>query len=275
MSQPNLHGDLHTPPNRCYEIQSMRLLRAPDCGALYSVEITVWEWQRQETIEFLFFYHDGIFEHGGLDESRNEILIHARSTALQWMQQNQGRRPLCRWNQPVIFDFNAEPVLVPEEDVMRFVFLDFDGVLNNMAAHQTRASMNHKYKVRIAQECVAPLEWLLRETKAQVVLSTSHRTDDVEMWTKALHEIGIPSARVVGSTPDLTRWPNNPDGTLTRGHEIDAWLDEAKACCSTVNYVILDDCDDMAMHKSHLVQTNLRAGLTMTEARRAAKMLLN
>lgn len=156
---------------------------------------------------------------------------------------------------------------------MRVVFLDFDGVLNNVPAHQTRASMNRKYMIRVAPECLEPLEWFIQQTGAQIVLSTSHRDNDLEKWTNCLREIGIPSAHVIGATPDLVRWPNNTGGSLTRGHEIDAWLQEARTCCANLDYVIFDDCDDMAMHSDHLVRTDLFVGLTMEDARRAAQML--
>ncbi len=102
----NIHAEFYAPPQRCYETRELRLRRAPECGALYRVEVTVWDWDKQETIEFLIFYHDGPFERGELDESRNEILLHAREAIDEWMFQNRARRPLCNWKHPIVMDFS-------------------------------------------------------------------------------------------------------------------------------------------------------------------------
>lgn len=226
-----------------------------------------------------------IFDRGLLSfEDEKMQFSEARRVLFDYLATARPQRRRSEYQWPVQVDYELEFVLkwqgtgiVQEErpTPMRIVFLDIDGVLNNVAAHQTRASMNRKYMIRIAPECVQPLEWLIQQTGAQIVLSTSHRTEDTEKWTECLREIGVPSARVIGATPDLVRWPNNPDGTLTRGHEIDAWLEEAQQMFQKLEYVILDDSDDMAMHADHLVRTDLYNGLTMTDAERAAQMLLN
>ena len=101
-----INANISSPTERQYEFQELRLRRAPELGALYVVEVLLWECQRQETIEFLIFYHDGPFERGELDESRNEILRHARRIIEKWLFQNRGRRSLCQWNAPIVVDFS-------------------------------------------------------------------------------------------------------------------------------------------------------------------------
>ena len=56
-----------------------------------------------------------------------------------------------------------------------------------------------------------------------------------------------------------------------RGLEIDAWLKSVPY--PVASFVILDDKDDMAMHRDRLVQVDCTVGLGLKEVRRAMEVL--
>ncbi len=66
----------------------------------------------------------------------------------------------------------------------------------------------------------------------------------------------------LGKTPTLER---------ERGLEIDAWLRSAPY--SVTSFAILDDRDDMAMHRDRLVQVSPEVGLNQLQAQRAIELL--
>jgi hypothetical protein len=116
------------------------------------------------------------------------------------------------------------------------VFLDVDGVLNNMS------SRNHLDPCNLT--CLARL---LHITNARIVLSTSwrHHHDHKIMLHDAMHAAGIPDNCIVGQTPELRR--GTPDASRPmRSHEIRAWIDEARASTWAGwdgTFVVLDDLD--------------------------------
>ncbi len=77
-----------------------------------------------------------------------------------------------------------------------------------------------------------------------------------------LERDGVIAGRVVGKTPTLE---------LERGLEIESWLRSAPY--PVASFVILDDRDDMAMHRQRLVQVSPQVGLSQTEAQRAIELL--
>lgn len=140
----------------------------------------------------------------------------------------------------------------------RLVFLDFDGVLNSI---QSTEHLGTRY--RFAPASVSALNELLRQSQAQVVITSTWR----ESWTlrenaEFLERDGVVSGRVVGKTPALGQ---------ERGLEIDAWLRSAPY--PVMSFVILDDRDDMAMHRNRLVQVNPQVGLSSEQAERAIELL--
>ncbi|MEZ5278393.1 MAG: HAD domain-containing protein [Opitutaceae bacterium] len=140
----------------------------------------------------------------------------------------------------------------------RFVFLDFDGVLNS---EQSVKDLGTRY--RFPESTIGALNTLLQQRDTQIVITSTWR----EVWTLSeiagfLDRDGVLPGRVVGSTPLLQE---------TRGLEIDAWLRSAPY--PVASFVILDDHDDMAMHGGRLVQTDPRVGLTRDLADRAIQLL--
>lgn len=142
----------------------------------------------------------------------------------------------------------------------RIVFLDFDGVLNS---DHSVARLGTRY--RFWPPSIRALNQILNKTDARVVITSTWR----EHWTlsenaAALEKDGVLPKRVIGKTS-----PSATDGE--RGLEIDAWLKSAPYPVKA--FVILDDRDDMAMHKSRLVKVDPRIGLGMQEAQRAIELL--
>jgi len=77
-----------------------------------------------------------------------------------------------------------------------------------------------------------------------------------------LEKAGLLPGFVVGKTA-------SSDGA--RGLEIDSWLRAVPY--SVESFVILDDRDDMAMHRNRLVQINPQRGLDLPDAERAIELL--
>jgi len=140
----------------------------------------------------------------------------------------------------------------------KIVFLDFDGVLNSEQSVQQSGT-----RYRFSKGSVAALNEILHQTDARIVITSSWRGS----WTLTenasfLKRDGVISNRVVGKTKALEK---------ERGWEIDAWLRSAPYVVES--FVILDDRDDMLMHRERLVIVNPQVGLTMTQARQAIEIM--
>lgn len=144
---------------------------------------------------------------------------------------------------------------------MKVIFLDFNGVLD------TWFEMD-----KINYDNLQRLKWIVRETEAKVVLTTSNKRSYVTsgvmnpimvMLTTRLMEEGID---VIGVTP-------NAD---TREHEIMLYLYEHP---EIENYVIIDDDYDMEKLADHLVKLPCQnigqeqLGLQKEHAEKAIKIL--
>ena len=144
---------------------------------------------------------------------------------------------------------------------MKVIFLDFNGVLD------TWFEMD-----KINYDNLQRLKWIVRETEAKVVLTTSNKRSFVTsgvmnpimvMLTTRLMEEGID---VIGVTP-------NAD---TREHEIMLYLYEHP---EIENYVIIDDDYDMEELADHLVKLPCQnigqeqLGLQKEHAEKAIKIL--
>jgi hypothetical protein len=140
----------------------------------------------------------------------------------------------------------------------KIIFLDFDGVLNSELSTRQFGT-----KYRFAKPNVAALNEILRQTEARLVISSSWREGlMLSEIIGYLERDGVMAGRVVGKTEFLNQ---------ARGLEIDAWLHSVPYAVSS--FVILDDRDDMEMHRERLVQINPQVGLSMAQARRAIELL--
>jgi hypothetical protein len=152
----------------------------------------------------------------------------------------------------------APPIAPWPTEPCKIVFLDFDGVLN---CDESVCELGTRYKFWPAS--IKALNEVLTRTGARIVISSSWR----EHWTlsenaAALEKAGLVRGRVVGKTCVSDK---------ERGIQIDSWL---KAVPFAVeSFVILDDRDDMAMHRQCLVPVDSKIGFDMKGARRAIEML--
>jgi len=152
----------------------------------------------------------------------------------------------------------APPIAPWPTEPCKLVFLDFDGILN---CDLSVCQLGSRYKFWPAS--IKALNELLAESGARVVISSTWR----EHWTlsenaASLERAGLSPGRVVGKT-------SVSDGE--RGLEIDSWLKSVPY--SVESFVILDDKEDMAMHRERLVQVDSKIGLGVREVRQAIQVL--
>lgn len=141
----------------------------------------------------------------------------------------------------------------------KIIFLDIDGVLNS-----EKSARQFGTRYRFAKPNVAALNEILRQTDARIVIASSWR--EAMMLSEIvgyLERDGVLAGRVAGKTQFLQK---------ARGLEIDAWLHSVPYAVSS--FAILDDRDDMEMHRARLVQINPQVGLNMAQAQRAIELLL-
>lgn len=142
--------------------------------------------------------------------------------------------------------------------MIKILFLDIDGVLNNEI-------MYHKDSIRTSRpfpldqfdpECVYLLNDIVNKTGCKIVLSSSWRIEGKEAVNNIFKQVGLPE--IYDITPiTLNRIE------MTRGEEIKEWLKFRES----VNYVIVDDDNDMLKEQEpYFVQTDYFYGLTREKA---------
>ena len=170
--------------------------------------------------------------------------------------------------------------------MIRFLFLDIDGVLNSTDWYKKRPSREEWAKMHdispevfrhdhvtwarrsIDPEAVIRLNRLVRELEAAVVLSSTWRTGfPLTRMQRVLNESGF-EHMLIGSTPCANNMPRNEDGSrLYRGDEIKAWMRTMKVAPEQI--VILDDDSDMGDLLPRLVNTDHDHGLTDADVDKA------
>jgi hypothetical protein len=181
---------------------------------------------------------------------------------------------------------------------MRVVCLDIDGVLTarNKDIHdptppsaiELRYLKNVPYKQRdynlswfraLVPECVMLLDQLVERTWAKIVIASSWGS----IWTiyDIQHMLAGHGFRgeVIGVTPrHLNLFPKYEDVKVTRGHEIQEWLNVHPEVSS---YVIIDDCgwgyldpqEYLNGFENRLVLVAHETGLTQANVDLACSML--
>jgi len=165
-------------------------------------------------------------------------------------------------NQKTDLDYGVRlgdgPIAAWPSQPCKLIFLDFDGVLNS---DLSVSELGTRYK--FWPPSVQALNQLLSESGALIVISSTWR----EHWTlkenaASLERAGLLGGRVVGKTCL---------SDSARGRQIDSWLKSAPY--PVESFVILDDKDDMDMHRERLVQVDASVGLGAIEGRRALELL--
>jgi len=131
----------------------------------------------------------------------------------------------------------------------KILFLDIDGVLN--VNGQDRDEFGQTFHKHFEEN----LRWIIEETGAKIVISSTWRMSGLKVMQKMWEK-----RRLAGKVIDIT--PTEADvverGTcefydqVSRGHEIQQWIDDNKVKC----YAILDDDNDiLPSQKNNFVRT--------------------
>jgi hypothetical protein len=161
---------------------------------------------------------------------------------------------------------------------IKVIFLDIDGVLN------VYCESHDKWGCTFHQHLVDNLKWIIEETGAKIVVSSTWRFGGIQYLKDMWEARGLPG-EIIDITPDCHDLVN--DGRfeyldhVDRGHEIDYWLEGRT---DILNYVIVDDDNDFLTHqRSRFVRTSnninhpdsvdIGYGLTKECARRAISIL--
>lgn len=139
---------------------------------------------------------------------------------------------------------------------MKIIFLDIDGVLNG-------SMWIGPGQPTISAVCVANLNYILKETKAKLVISSTWRDQilngkmTIAGFAYLLRSHGI-DCEIEGITPS--------DGQVNgRPNQIAYWLDQNKG--RVTEFVILDD-QNYGFNTTAFVQTDPKLGLTQKDADR-------
>ena len=143
---------------------------------------------------------------------------------------------------------------------MKVIFLDFDGVI---VTDRSISTLKHSGSTPFDRVAVVNLNTLIASTGAQVVISSSWRTDRSLNMKQVLDQAGV-RCTIIGQTPVLGR----------RGYEIGCWLDAHPE--GIEKFAILDDAiDDILCGRfaEQLVPTRMQTGFDHLALLRALNIL--
>ena len=122
---------------------------------------------------------------------------------------------------------------------MKIIFLDIDGVIKTKSCLRRAFKKYRKLVPDILDErAVINLNKLVKETDAKIVITSTWRYGNTaEDLQQVLAKHGV-TGEVIGMTPELGQMENSSFGNITRGQEIQEWLNLHNV---PVDYVILDD----------------------------------
>lgn len=165
-------------------------------------------------------------------------------------------------------------------NLYKIVFLDIDGVLNSDKFYRRRGEPDFKSEdeppyplSEFDPESVGLLNKIINETNASIVVSSSWRIGrSIEELKELFNSVGI-EGEIIGKTPSSL--PRSKYGETVRGDEIKLWLSIFEGSFNTenfknkgtVNYVILDDDNDMLPEqRDNFFRTDFMLGLTEEKA---------
>lgn len=141
---------------------------------------------------------------------------------------------------------------------MNIIFMDIDGVLNNLGSVVALGSFNHFDAVSVGL-----MDKLAERGNAKIVVSSAWRTGDLDLTKHQIaHAGGEALNRHIISE---TVWLDPPN---VRGHEIANWVQENNVWA----YVIIDDNSDMLLGQP-LVQTTFEDGFRFSHYIKALQIL--
>jgi hypothetical protein len=122
---------------------------------------------------------------------------------------------------------------------MKVIFLDIDGVIKTKNGLRSAFKKYRKLVPDILDErAVTNLNKLVKETDAKIVITSTWRYGKTTEALQRVLAINGVIGEVIGMTPELGQMKNSSIDTITRGQEIQEWLNLHKI---QVDYVILDD----------------------------------
>lgn len=144
---------------------------------------------------------------------------------------------------------------------MKIIFLDFDGVLNNMNC----LAYGHMF----SDDNMKNLAKIIKTTNAKIVLTTSHRNSPLSLhaFNETCIKHGI-DGLVYGKTDVIPPTQDVFKNRRIRPTEIEMWLDDHP---EVKRYVIIDDMDMIDVN--NFVRTNFHYGLTEIDADKAINIL--
>jgi hypothetical protein len=143
------------------------------------------------------------------------------------------------------------------ESVVRVIFLDVDGVLNN-SDFFSRISNADKQEL-YDPDSVETLNKIVDQSKARLVISSTWRLLHPYTTLRAIFRRNGIRGTILDYTPELTYVEESLVKRRERGHEIQQWLDDQEV--KPDGFVILDDDSDMAHLLPSLVKTSFARGL--------------
>jgi hypothetical protein len=133
---------------------------------------------------------------------------------------------------------------------MKIIFLDIDGVLNVYGqGYDKFGQLFHKH-------FEDNLKWIIEETEAKIVISSTWRFAGLERMQEMWRERNLPG-EVIDVTTDLALYQDSGENyeRVERGHEIQEWIDEHQT--EVTHYLILDDDNDMLIsQQGNFVRTS-------------------
>lgn len=166
----------------------------------------------------------------------------------------------------------------------KYLFLDFDGVLNTSRyAKLLRTEgldLYDEFGAIFDPNTIANLKSIVEQTNCKIVLSTSWRNEGFLRMRSLWKDRNLPG-EIFSMTPILlsTTYQDSQNGEMfgipelnAKALEINAWLQQNAT--KPFNYVIIDDENVFFQsQQEHLVLTDEHDGLTVDKATRAIEIL--
>ena len=150
----------------------------------------------------------------------------------------------------------------------KLIFLDYDGVVNNLIFHTIDGEPDFYYRPLNEYsgldrqvndfQAVAWLNKICREFHCSIVVTSTWRFRDD--YAECLYRAGLnENVPVLGRTARTSKFGHE------RGFEISDWLLANKDKYKIDDFIILDDDADMVHLSSHLIKTDTYRGLGLHE----------
>ena len=167
--------------------------------------------------------------------------------------------------------------------MMKFIFLDIDGVLNHnlwykQDSHVKRYEEMGYPKCDIDPDKLKLLDELVSETEAQIVISSTWRNNyTIEEFRKMFFELGFKNSDCITSTTLRLHFKEDCKISVPRGIEIYEWINSHVEFDDReyLRYVIFDDDSDMMYwQRNNFLLVDSYCGLTPNLIYKA-KIILN